>query len=92
MTFGIVRLEAHAQNPLHAHHNCAEYLYVLSGSCRHRVGKQWVTLKTGDVVRIPAGVPHTAKTLDEPVQAVIVYDSGERDFVVVDEAAKTARE
>jgi quercetin dioxygenase-like cupin family protein len=92
MTLGIVRLEAHSQNPVHVHHNCAEYLYVLSGSCRHRVGKQWVTLKAGDAVRIPAGITHTAKTLDEPLQAVIVYDSGERDFVVIEDEAETARE
>jgi len=92
MTFGVVKIEANSQNPLHVHHKCAEYLYMLSGSCRHRVGKQWVTLKAGDAVRIPAGVPHTAKTLDEPMQAVIVYDCGKRDFTVVNETAKTGRE
>ena len=86
MTLGIVRLEAGQINPFHVHGNCEEQLYVLSGSCEHWIGKNTVVLKEGDVIRIPAGVPHKAKTFDgEPMEAIIVYSSGDRQFEVVEE-------
>ena len=86
MTFGLVEINAGQRNPMHVHPNCEEQLYVLSGSCEHVLGKQTCVLKAGDVIRIPAGVPHYARTFDkEPMRAVIVYSSGDRQFVVVDE-------
>jgi quercetin dioxygenase-like cupin family protein len=88
MTFGIVYVKANQRNPLHVHPNCAEYLHMLSGSCEHLVGKKWLKLKAGDTVRIPAGVPHVARTLDEPMRAVIVYSAGNRQFEVVGEGEK----
>jgi mannose-6-phosphate isomerase-like protein (cupin superfamily) len=89
MTFGIVEINAGTSNPLHVHPNCEEYLYVLSGSCKHIVGDQLVTLKPGDMARIPKGVPHKATVIgDEPLKAVIVYNSGDRQFKVLEEGGK----
>jgi mannose-6-phosphate isomerase-like protein (cupin superfamily) len=89
MTFGIVEINAGTSNPLHVHPNCDEYLYVLSGSCKHVVGDQLVTLKPGDMTRIPKGVPHKATVVgDEPLKAVIVYSSGDRQFKVLEEGGK----
>ena len=86
MTFGIVQLKAGQINPFHVHPNCEEQLYVLSGSCEHWIGKKTIVLKKGDVIRIPAGVPHKARTFDkEPMEAIIVYSSGDRQFEVVEE-------
>ncbi len=86
MTFGIVHLKAGRINPFHIHANCEEQLYVLSGSCEHWIGDKTIMLKKGDVIRIPAGVPHKARTFDkEPMEAIIVYSSGDRQFEVVDE-------
>ena len=86
MTFGIVQLNAGQTNPLHVHANCEEHLYVLSGSCEHRIGNKTVVLKAGDVIRIPRGVAHKATTFaKQPMRAVIVYSSGSRQFKVVDE-------
>ncbi len=86
MTFGVVHLNAGQTNPLHVHGNCEEQLFVLSGSCHHRIGDKSVHLKAGDVIRIPAGVVHKATTSDkEPMRAVIVYSSGRRQFEVVEE-------
>ena len=86
MTFGIVRLEAGQINPFHVHANCEEQLYVLSGSCEHWIGRKTILLKKGDLIRIPAGVPHKASTFDkEPMEAIIVYSSGDRQFEVVEE-------
>ncbi len=85
MTFGIVQLKAGQINPFHVHPNCEEQLYVLSGSCEHWIGKETIMLKKGDVIRIPAGVPHKARTFKEPMEAIIVYSSGDRQFEVVEE-------
>jgi len=90
MTLGIVQVQPGHSTPLHFHPNSAEYLHVLSGSCEHRVGSRWVTLKTGDTLRIPRGVVHTARTKDEPFRGLIVYDTGERQMVPVT-AAKPPR-
>ena len=39
----------------------------------------------GDVLRIPRGVPHNARTFDkEPLRAIIVYSAGNRQFVPVE--------
>ena len=86
MTFGIVQLNAGQTNPMHVHRNCEEQLHVLSGACEHWIGEQKVVLKKGDVIRIPRGVPHKARTFEkEAMKAIIVYSSGERQFEIVDE-------
>lgn len=85
MTFGIVYIKPNQTNPAHIHPNSAEYLHVLEGSCEHMVGKKWVSLKQGDTLRIPKNVPHKARTGKQPCRAVLVYDTGERQFVEVKE-------
>lgn len=85
MTYGIVYIKPYEMNPLHMHPNCTEYLHVLEGGCEHLVGDQWVHLKAGDVARIPKAVQHMARTRKEGMKAVIVYDSGDRQFVQLGE-------
>ena len=90
MTFGVVQINAAQANPPHVHPNCEEQLYVLSGSCEHWIDKQKVVLKAGDVIRIPRGVPHKARTFDkEAMKAIIVYSSGDRQFEIVDQQGAT---
>jgi len=84
MTFGIVYVKPNQKNPIHVHPNCAEYLHMQSGSCEHLMGDKWLPLKAGDTLRIPAGVRHGARTLDQPMRAVIVYSSGDRQFKEVE--------
>ena len=85
MTFGVVYIKPQQTNPLHVHPTSAEYLHVLEGSCEHRVGDRWVTVKEGDILRIPQGVKHMARTKQECCRAVIVYNTGKREMVVVTE-------
>ena len=85
MTFGMVSIKPHQENPAHLHPNSTEYLHVLEGSCEHLVGTEWATLKAGDTVRIPKGAPHRARTTNEACRAVIVYNTGNRQFVKVGE-------
>jgi len=86
MTLGIVEINAGQANPLHVHPNCEELIYVLSGSCEHRIGGQTVVLKAGDVLRIPTGVPHAARTSQQgPVRALVAYSSGDRQMTAVEQ-------
>ena len=88
MTFGVVELKPHQSNPLHLHPDSEELLYVVSGSCEHRVGDRVDVLKAGDIIRIPPGRPHMARTLDQPVRVVVVYNTGTRKFVPIEQEAK----
>jgi quercetin dioxygenase-like cupin family protein len=86
MTMGLVHIEPNQKNTLHIHPNSAEFLHVLSGTSEHRVGSdRWVTLRPGDTLRIPKNVPHQARTLDQPFEALIVYDTPTRIMVPVPE-------
>ena len=82
MTFGTCFIKPGERNPLHSHPNCEELLYIVSGSCEHRLGDETVHLAAGDIIRIPRDVPHWARALgDEPVFALIVFSTGERRAV-----------
>jgi quercetin dioxygenase-like cupin family protein len=82
---GLVHINPNQSNPLHLHPNSAEYLHVLSGSCEHRLDDQWVTLKAGDTLRIPRGAVHLARTRDEACRVMVVFNTGKRQMVVVEE-------
>jgi quercetin dioxygenase-like cupin family protein len=86
MTMGLVHFEPNQSNVLHVHPNSAEYLYMLSGTAEHLVDGRWVTLKAGDTLRIPRGVPHQSRTKDQAYEALIVYDTPTRVMVPVSEA------
>jgi mannose-6-phosphate isomerase-like protein (cupin superfamily) len=61
-----------------SHPNCEELLYVLSGTAEHVAGNKRVTLREGDLIR----VPHQAFVKGtEPFRAVISYSSGDRKVV-----------
>jgi quercetin dioxygenase-like cupin family protein len=86
MTMGLVHFEPNHTNVLHIHPNSAEYLHMLSGTAEHLVDGRWVTLKAGDTLRIPRGVPHQSRTKDQAYEALIVYDTPTRVMVPVKEA------
>jgi len=85
MTFGVVFIKPNQKNPVHMHPNCEECLHVLTGSCEHLLGDKWLKLKKGDTLRIPQGIRHAARTTDDACRAVIVYNTGDRQFVPLDE-------
>lgn len=78
-TFGVVKILPGKRNPLHAHPNCEELLYVVSGKCEHKLGDEFFNLKAGDVIRIPRGMKHWARcTSDEELLAIISFSSADR--------------
>lgn len=79
-TFGVVVIEPHRRNPLHAHPNCEELLYVVAGECDHKLGDDMYHMTPGSVIRIPRGVPHWALcTSAEPLVAVISFSAPDRE-------------
>jgi len=85
LTLGLAYVEANTANQLHIHPNSAEVLHVLSGSCEHRRGEKWIKLATGDTLRIPKNTPHMARTQNQPLLALLTYDTGKRIMVPVNE-------
>src|SRR3954463_9216090 len=78
-TFGVVTIAPGKRNPLHAHPNCEELLYVLSGECSHKLGEELFELSPGSVIRIPRGVKHWARcTSAAPLVAVISFSTPDR--------------
>jgi quercetin dioxygenase-like cupin family protein len=86
MTFGLVQILPGQKNALHYHPNCEEHLYVLSGECDHSLDGQVYHLAAGSLIRIPQGARHDAINRGaEPVRCVIVYSSGDRQTIIVEE-------
>lgn len=84
-TFGICHIAPGMSNPLHYHPNCEEVLHVLAGRGRHSLDGQWVTLRPGTTVRIPAGVKHHLINESEATMVcVIAFSSGDRQTVFLE--------
>ncbi len=90
-TLGVVTIYPGRRNPLHAHPNCEELLYVVSGECDHRLGEETLHLTPGCVIRIPRGVPHWARcTSSEPLVSVVSFSSPERRAETLEETGEIA--
>lgn len=84
-TLGICHIRAGQGNPLHYHPNCEEILHVLAGHGKHSLDGQWVPLKPGTTIRIPAGVKHNLINESEDTMAcLIAFSSGDRQTVFLE--------
>lgn len=78
-TLGYVVIEPGQKNPLHAHDNCEELLYLLTGELDHSLGDAMHHLRPGDAIRVPAGIRHDARcTSTEPARMIVCYSSPQR--------------
>lgn len=81
-TFGVVTINPGQSNPLHLHPNCEEILYVVSGTCEHRLGEDTVALSPGMAICVPRGTPHCARTTSaERLVVVVSFSSPDRQTV-----------
>ena len=48
--------------PMHTHPG-EEIIYVIEGTLEYEIGGKKSTVKSGDVLFVPAGTPHTAKNI-----------------------------
>src|SRR4051812_5213438 len=77
-TFGIVQINAVQKNAVHSHPDWEQILYVLSGSCEHRIDDKKVTLCARDLIGVATAVKHQpTMPANKALRAVILYSSGE---------------
>lgn len=80
-TIGLATFDAGKSNVEHIHPNCEEVVFVLDGEVEHTLGDQRVTLRAGDLIVVPRGVPHRLiNTGDAPARACVVFSSPDRRF------------
>ncbi len=83
LTVGKCVIKPGQANPLHHHPNCDEVLVVLAGQIAHTIeGGREVTMGPGDVITVPATLPHRARNVgkDEAV-LLVTFTSGTRTTV-----------
>lgn len=84
-TLGICHIRPGRSNPVHYHPNCEEVLFLLSGEGRHSFDDEFVQLRTGSTIRIPAGVKHNlTNTGTDTLVCVISFSSGRRETVFLE--------
>jgi len=82
MMIAHVYLEKGAVVPKHAHHN-EQLTYILEGTLRLRLGEdesQVVDVATGEVLHIPANLPHSAVALEDTLD-VDVFSPPRQDWL-----------
>lgn len=72
--FALRRFMIEAGGGMPRHTNAVEHeQYVLSGRATIGIGEEQIAVRTGDVIYIPAGVPHSYRTEgDEPFRFLCV--------------------
>ncbi len=81
MTIGVAVFDAGKSNVEHIHPNCEEAVYVLEGAVEHTLGDQRATLRAGDLIVVPRGVPH--RLINDSAgtaRCYIVFSSPDRRF------------
>ncbi len=82
MMIAHVYLEKGAVVPKHAHHN-EQLTYILEGTLRLRLGEdesQVVDVAAGEVLHIPANLPHSAVALEDTLD-VDVFSPPRQDWL-----------
>jgi quercetin dioxygenase-like cupin family protein len=80
MTVGKCVIKPGCENPHHSHPNCSETLVVLQGRISHAIeGGKEVELDEGDVITLPANMPHKARNIGkENAVLLIAFSSADR--------------
>ena len=55
-----------AHVPLHSHHN-EQVTYILDGALKFAIGAKEIVVRTGEVLCIPANLPHEAWAVEDTV-------------------------
>jgi quercetin dioxygenase-like cupin family protein len=73
-----VYLKRGALVPIHRHES-EQMTYVLQGALRVDVGGVEFTVREGEVLHVPSGVPHQAEALDDTLE-LDVFSPGREDW------------
>jgi quercetin dioxygenase-like cupin family protein len=77
------RMEAGGGMPLHT--NTVEHeQYVLTGRAAIRIGEEVHEVSAGNVLYIPAGVPHSYRVLDAPFEFLCMVPNADDEIRLVD--------
>ena len=82
MTLGHVYLDKGCVVPLHSHEN-EQLTYILEGTLRFWLGEdeaEIVDVKAGEVLHIPANVPHKAEALEDTLD-VDIFSPPRQDWL-----------
>lgn len=84
-TINLVQVEKEIRTHIHSEHD--EIIYALSADGEFRLGESVRKLKTGDLIYVPAGVPHGLVGADSALLSIYApyYDSKNPDRVWVEE-------
>ena len=83
MTFGRVKIKSGQANPRHMHPNSEEILYLLSGELEHSLGEKVFRMSPGDVISIPIGVFHNARSVDsDDAEMLVAFSTPDRQMVL----------
>ena len=79
VTIGRFELKQGGVVPSHAHHN-EQVSMILSGVVRFRIGGEETVVRAGEVVQIPANVPHEIEVLEDAL-AIDVFSPVRQDWI-----------
>ena len=74
-----IYLKRGAQVPVHAH-DSEQMTYILQGALKVVVGGDEITVREGEVLHIPSGVPHQAEALEDTFE-LDVFSPVREDWV-----------
>ena len=84
-TLGLCEILPGCRNPVHYHPNCEEVLYMLSGVGRHSLNDEFIELRAGMTIQIPANVRHNLENVgSESIICLIAFSSGDRQTVFLE--------
>ncbi len=78
-----VYLKRGALVPIHRH-DSEQVTYVLEGALRVHVDGEEMTVREGEVLRIPGGAPHQAEALDDTLE-LDVFSPPRKDWLAPDD-------
>jgi quercetin dioxygenase-like cupin family protein len=78
VTLAHVYVKRGALVPMHQH-GSEQMTYVLQGALRAHVGGAEFTVREGEVLHVPPGVPHQAEALDDTLE-LDVFSPGREDW------------
>ena len=81
VSLGRVLFKPGQADPLHAHDNCEEVVYVVSGVFSYTLGDESVILRRGDTLVVSAGVFHNGRNIgSEPAEIIRVLSAGKGEI------------
>ena len=76
MTLVEITEPAHAEAPLHLHHNEDEAFWILEGSARFEVAGKEIQAEAGDFAFGPRGIPHRYTVGPEGCRMLFIFTPG----------------